>query len=129
MRILIIDDDIKVIQNLEIYFQRAHHTLEWRTFVENEDSLRKTLEAFEPTGVVVDYEMPNHKGAEVYRWIRNWDDTVPIVFYSRYGEDPDITLRMREAGASGRFTMMKSNAGRDAGRLLMLLERSEGAHG
>ncbi len=126
MRILIIDDDIDSIGYLELYFQRAHHTLEWRTFIENEQSLRETLESFQPTGIVVDYEMPKHKGAEIYRWIRNWNDSVPVVFYSRYGESPEICLRMREAGASTQMTVTKSNAGRDAGRVLMLLERSEG---
>ncbi len=124
MRILIIDDDLKTIEGLELRFKRSHHTLEWRTFIEDEKTLRETLESFDPDGIVVDFQMPRTSGGEVYRWIRHWREDVPVVFYTKYGLSPDVRLKMNQAGAPAHMIVSKSSVGRDAGLLLKLLERS-----
>jgi DNA-binding NarL/FixJ family response regulator len=119
MHILVIDDEINVVETMAVYIRGNYHTCTPLSHVEGEMALRDVLSKTQPDGVIVDYGMPV-EGAEVYRWIKTWNDGVKVVFYTSYANTP-MKLKMLEAGASEREIVEKREIASDIGRLLAVL--------
>ena len=120
MRILLIDDDVTVTDNLKIFLERSVHTVESLTWVEGQNMLKEFLDSFRPQGVILDYGM-SPLGTVIYRWVREWHDGVPIAFYTSYAQSPEYSKQMREAGARSNQIIEKSEVGLDIAPLLRAL--------
>ena len=57
MRILLIDDDMSVVENLTLFLRNDFHAVESLTYAKDRETLRLKLEQFSPDGVVLDYGM------------------------------------------------------------------------
>lgn len=125
MRILLIDDDPVVTENLAIYLEDEFHTIEKLHFVRLPEDLEKVLDSFQPEGIVLDFEIPPTGGQEIYGWIRGWSDEVRIVFYTRYAQSPDRRAKMLAVGATEQEIYLKREVGQDARELLSYLRGSE----
>lgn len=121
MRILLIDDDVTVTDNLKIFLEHSFHTVESLTWIDGREMLQGFLDNFLPHGVILDYGM-NPPGTEIYRWIREWREGVPIAFYTSYAQSPEYLRAMREAGARLDQIIEKSEVGLDISALLRALE-------
>lgn len=120
MRILLIDDDVTVTENLKIFLERSFHTVESLTWVESQQMLSEFLAGFRPQGVILDYGM-NPSGTVIYRWIREWHEVIPIAFYTSYAQSPEYLKEMRETGARPNQIIEKSEVGMDIAPLLRAL--------
>ncbi len=125
MRILLIDDDPVVTENLAIYLEDEFHTIEKLHYVRQADDLEKILESFQPEGIVLDLEIPPAGGQDIYAWIRSWSEEVRIVFYTRYAQSPDRRTKMLEVGATEEEIYLKREVGQDARELLSGLRGTE----
>jgi len=120
MRILLIDDDVTVTDNLRIFLEHGFHTVESLTWIDGPEVLRDFLDDFRPQGVILDYGM-SPSGTEIYRWIREWKE-IPIAFYTSYAKSQEHMRAMREAGARLHQIIEKSEVGLDISTLLRALE-------
>lgn len=119
MRIILIDDDFGVTENLGLYLNRSFHTVQALSWVEDAGSLRQILDDFQPEGVILDYGM-TPIGTDIYRWIKEWR-TVPIVFYTSYATSSEYLHDMTAAGARDDEIIEKREVGLDIPVLLRAL--------
>ena len=122
MRILLIDDDPAVTDILFEYLERQYLTPFSLNFFRSREDFDKQVQDFAPEGVILDFEMPGHDGCEVYTWIKAWNASVPIVFYTQYARSAEKTRRMREAGAKPGEIVQKQEVGSDMKSLLNILQ-------
>lgn len=126
MRVLLIDDDFSVVENLELYLSRSFHTVELRTWIDGQDDLVALLKEFRPQGVILDFGM-SPSGTEIYAWIKQWMEEqmdyplVPIVFYTSYANSPEYRKDMMDAGARKDQIIEKREIGLDVPVLLKAL--------
>jgi CheY-like chemotaxis protein len=97
MRILLMDDEISFIDNLLLYLEDRGHTVDFLTWVKDENHLREHLERVQPDGVILDFGM-EPQGDQLYRWIHRWNPATRIVFYTSYARSPEKRRIMEEAG-------------------------------
>lgn len=121
MRILLIDDEPGVTENLVEYLEDDLHHVEVLNYLGDEEHLRQTLQEFRPEGVILDYDMAP-SGAVVYEWIKRWEPSTPVIFYTKYATSPHQRTRMIEAGASESRILPKVEAADDVQRLIRALE-------
>ncbi|MEM7582493.1 MAG: response regulator [Acidobacteriota bacterium] len=124
MRILLIDDEPGVTDNLELYMRDDAHTIEVLNSIASRQELVRLLKEFQPEGVTLDFEM-DPSGEAVYDWIRAWSRAVPIVFYTKYAGSPIHKNRMLEIGAAADQIVAKGEAARDVTLLLQALRGAE----
>ncbi|HVT18791.1 MAG TPA: response regulator [Thermoanaerobaculia bacterium] len=120
MRILIIDDEFSVTENLELYLVREFHTVEAWSFVHSAEHLRERLDSFQPQAVILDFGM-EPSGVEIYKWVKDWQPSTPVVFYTSYGATPEFRLQMKQAGAQDYEIIPKREVGSDVKQLLDVL--------
>ena len=97
MRILLIDDEINFIDNLLLYLEDRGHTVDFLTWVKDNDHLREHLDRVQPDGVILDFGM-EPQGDQLYRWIHIWNQTTRIVFYTSYARSPEKLQLMEAVG-------------------------------
>ena len=120
MRILLIDDDVTVTDNLKLFLEHSYHTVEALTGIDGREMLEDLLDSFLPQGVILDYGM-SPSGVEIYRWIRQWKE-IPVAFYTSYARSQVHLREMIEAGARIDQIIEKSEVGLDISALLKALE-------
>lgn len=127
MRILLIDDEPGVTENLVEYLEEDHQ-VEVMNHVVDEKHLQQSLEEFRPEAAILDYDMvPN--GFALYGWIAAWRarepqrSSIQIVFYTKYAGSPWHREKMLEAGAQENQIVPKVEAADDVARLLRVLRR------
>ncbi|HYU34503.1 MAG TPA: response regulator [Thermoanaerobaculia bacterium] len=120
MRILLIDDDVTVTDNLKIFLEHAFHTVDSLTWIDGKEMLEDFLANFVPQGVILDYGM-SPSGTEIYRWIKQWK-MIPIAFYTSYAQSQEHLRAMTNAGARIDQIIEKSEVGLDISALLRALE-------
>ena len=125
MRVLLIDDDFGVGENLELYLSRLFHTVEFRSWIEGQEEIVALMEEFRPQGVILDFGM-SPSGTEIYTWITHWaqqkeQPLVPIVFYTSYANSPEYRKEMIEVGAREDQIIEKKEIGLDAPVILRAL--------
>lgn len=121
MRILLIDDDVTVVENLELYLRHDYfHAVESLTYVRDQEALTEVLRRFEPNGFVLDYGM-ERPGTEIYGWVRAWKPTVPIVFYTNYARSQERANMLR-VGAKEGHILEKREVGLDIEAILDALK-------
>jgi DNA-binding response OmpR family regulator len=125
VRVLLIDDDFSVVENLELYLSRSFHTVESISWIEGQDDLIALLEEFRPQAVILDFGM-SPSGTEIYEWIKQWTQRkkgvlVPIVFYTSYANSPEYRKDMMDAGAREDQIIEKREVGLDVPILLRTL--------
>ncbi|MEM7582884.1 MAG: response regulator [Acidobacteriota bacterium] len=123
MRILLIDDDPGITENLALYLEDGFHTVETLNYLSSLDDLGGTLQDFRPEGVVLDFDMAP-SGPEIYRWIRKWREDVPIVFYTQYAEKPSVRKEMLDLGIAEDGILTKRDAAWDVPDLVRNLRRN-----
>ncbi len=121
MRILLIDDEPGVTENLVEYIEDGSHRTEVLNWMDREgDRLREMLEEFRPEGAVLDFDMVP-SGVTVYGWIKDWSKAISVVFYTKYAGSPHHQVRMIDAGANPSEIVRKTEVGDDVPRLLNAL--------
>jgi DNA-binding response OmpR family regulator len=125
VRVLLIDDDFSVVENLALYLSRSFHTVEFRSWIEGQEELVALMEDFRPQGVILDFGM-SPSGTEIYDWIKHWarqkeQALVPIVFYTSYANSPEYRKDMMDAGAREDQILEKREIGLDVPVLLRAL--------
>lgn len=120
MHILIIDDEIAVIDNLALYLRYNDHTSMELTRIRDESALHAQLEEIQPDAVILDFGM-QPPGDVVYRWIKRWNDQMPVIFYTNYAESTAEHHRMRQSGAGEEEIIAKRDIGSDVGKILKVL--------
>lgn len=93
-KILIIDDDVRLVKNVETYLKDFGYRIE--AAFNGSDGLQK-VKSFLPDLIVLDLMMPGLDGLEVCREIRK-DNTVPIIMLTARGEESDVITGL-EMGA------------------------------
>ena len=125
MRVLLIDDDVSVVENLALYLSRSFHTVELRSWIEGRTALIEILKNFQPQGVILDFGM-SPSGTDIYDWIKSWtkevtQPLVPIVFYTSYANSPEYRRDMTAVGAREDQIIEKREVGLDVPVLLRAL--------
>ena len=135
-RVLVVDDDRRVLELLEIAF--SAHGFRVITAAEGEEAIQKAL-ADRPDLLVLDVRLPKKSGLEVCEALRRHpeDEQVPIILVSAAGET-DARLQGLAAGADdylskpfspkeliarSRRLLIRTAEGRDARRRAADLER------
>ena len=98
-KILIIDDDIKLIKNIEAYLKDFGYKIE--AALNGVEGLQKA-KSFQPDLVILDLMMPEMDGLEVCKEIRK-DNPVPILMLTARGKESDIVAGL-EVGADDYLT-------------------------
>lgn len=122
MRILLIDDELGVTENLELYLER-NHTVQAMHDFETRAEVESRLNRFNPDGVILDFEMPGlaYNGDTLFAWIRDWNEDVRIVFYTRYAQVAALRREMLNAGAQESEVIFKNEVANDIALLLRAL--------
>lgn len=98
-KILIIDDDTKLVKNIETYLNDFGYRTEGAyNGIEGLDKIK----SFNPDLVILDLMMPELDGLEVCRTIRR-DSALPIIMLTARGEESDIVSGL-EVGADDYLT-------------------------
>lgn len=98
-KILIIDDDAKLVKNIETYLNDFGYRTEGAyNGIEGLDKIK----SFKPDLVILDLMMPELDGLEVCRTIRK-DNPLPIIMLTARGEESDIVSGL-EVGADDYLT-------------------------
>jgi two-component system response regulator GlrR len=114
-RILIVDDDVKLLRLLAIRLQRAG----WRT--ETAESGRQALAMvprFRPEAVVTDVRMSGMDGMALFDAIHNQHPTLPVIILTAHGTIPDAV----EAAQRGVFAYLTKPF--DSEQLTATIERA-----
>ena len=98
-KILIIDDDARLVKNVETYLKDFGFNID--AALNGADGLKK-VKSSQPDMVVLDLMMPGLDGLEVCREIRK-DSTVPIIMLTARGEESDVVAGL-EVGADDYLT-------------------------
>lgn len=98
-KILIIDDDARLVKNIETYLKDFDYLTEYA--LNGIEGLQK-VKSFQPDLVILDLMMPELDGFEVCREIRK-DNPVPIIMLTARGEESDIVVGL-EVGADDYLT-------------------------
>ena len=109
MRILIVDDEEIVIENLTCFLNARGHTVSGMTWIDV-NQLQRQLDELEPWGVILDFEMAT-PGDVVFRRLREWRAHLPIVFYTKYALSPDRRIIMEGLGAKDNHIIPKKEIG------------------
>lgn len=125
MRVLLIDDDVSVVENLKLYLSHDFHTVEFRSWIGGQSDLVGILEIFRPQAVILDFGM-SPSGTEIYAWIKEWIEQgslppLPIVFYTSYANSPEYKSEMTTVGAREDQIIEKREVGLDIPVLLRAL--------
>ena len=120
MRILVIDDDVAVVENLTLFLRNEFHAVDSLTYIRDRETLQGKLEHFGPDGIILDYGMET-LGTEIYVWIRGWSVAAPIVFYTNYARSQERG-RMLEVGAIESEIIEKREVGLDMDLILKALK-------
>ncbi len=123
MRILMIDDEPGATETMCVYLEKAYCRVDILNYVTDSGHLGEALEQFQPEGVVLDYDMVP-KGFVLYGWIREWSESVPIVFYTKYADSPWHRDKMLDVGAAEDQIIAKVETANDVPRILRALKRS-----
>ena len=98
-KILIIDDDKHLVENVATYLKDFGYQIE--SSLNGMDGLKK-FESFKPDLIILDLMMPELDGIEVCREIRK-KSSVPIVMLTARGEESDVVSGL-EVGADDYLT-------------------------
>jgi DNA-binding response OmpR family regulator len=98
-KILIIDDDARLVKNLSTYLKDFNYQTE--AAYNGAEGLKK-IESFSPDLVILDLMMPEIDGLDVCREIRK-TRSVPVIMLTARGEEPDIVAGL-EVGADDYLT-------------------------
>ena len=98
-KILIIDDDARLVKNVETYLADFDYHIEGA--LNGMEGLEK-VKSFQPDLVILDLMMPKMDGLEVCREIRK-DNQVPIIMLTARGEESDVVAGL-EVGADDYLT-------------------------
>jgi two-component system OmpR family response regulator len=98
-KILIIDDDARLVKNVETYLADFDYHIEGA--LNGMDGLEK-VKTFQPDLIILDLMMPKMDGLEVCREIRK-DNQVPIIMLTARGEESDVVAGL-EVGADDYLT-------------------------
>jgi DNA-binding response OmpR family regulator len=98
-KILIIDDDIKLVRNIETYLKDFGYQTE--AALDGMEGLEK-VKSFQPDLVILDLMMPELDGLEVCKEIRK-DNQVPVLMLTARGKESDIVVGL-EVGADDYLT-------------------------
>lgn len=98
-KILIIDDDGRLVKNVQTYLRDFDYRIEWA--LDGAEGLQKVKE-FRPDLVILDLMMPELDGLEVLKEIRK-DNPVPIIMLTARGEESDKVACL-EVGADDYLT-------------------------
>lgn len=98
-KILIIDDDGRLVKNVETYLKDFGYRID--AAFNGSDGLQK-VKSFQPDLIVLDLMMPGLDGLEVCRQIRR-DNAVPIIMLTARGEESDVVSGL-EMGADDYLT-------------------------
>jgi DNA-binding response OmpR family regulator len=99
LKILIIDDDTHLVENVETYLKDFGYKIE--SALNGIDGLKK-VKTFQPDLIILDLMMPETDGLEVCREIRK-SSVVPIVMLTARGEESDVVSGL-EVGADDYLT-------------------------
>ncbi len=98
-KILIIDDDAHLVENVETYLKDFGYRTE--SALNGREGL-KQVESFQPDLIILDLMMPEIDGLEICREIRK-ASSVPIVMLTARGEESDVVSGL-EVGADDYLT-------------------------
>ena len=98
-KILIIDDDARLVKNVETYLADFDYHIEGA--LNGMEGLEK-VKSFQPDLIILDLMMPKMDGLEVCREIRK-DNQVPIIMLTARGEESDVVAGL-EVGADDYLT-------------------------
>ena len=98
-KILIIDDDARLVKNVETYLADFDYHIEGA--LNGMEGLEK-VKTFEPDLIILDLMMPKMDGLEVCREIRK-ENQVPIIMLTARGEESDVVAGL-EVGADDYLT-------------------------
>jgi two-component system OmpR family response regulator len=98
-KILIIDDDARLVKNVETYLADFDYHIEGA--LNGMEGLEK-VKTFEPDLIILDLMMPKMDGLEVCREIRKENQT-PIIMLTARGEESDVVAGL-EVGADDYLT-------------------------
>jgi two-component system OmpR family response regulator len=98
-KILIIDDDARLVKNVETYLADFDYHIEGAL---NGMAGLEKVKTFQPDLIILDLMMPKMDGLEVCREIRK-DNQVPIIMLTARGEESDVVAGL-EVGADDYLT-------------------------
>jgi DNA-binding response OmpR family regulator len=98
-KILIIDDDIKLVKNIETYLKDFGYQTE--AALNGIEGLQR-VKSFQPDLVILDLMMPEMDGLEVCKEIRK-DNPVPVLMLTARGKESDVIVGL-EVGADDYLT-------------------------
>jgi DNA-binding response OmpR family regulator len=98
-KILIIDDDARLLKNVETYLKDFGYQIEGA--LDGMEGLKK-IQSFQPDLVILDLMMPELDGLEVCKEIRK-DNAVPVIMLTARGEESDVVSGL-EVGADDYLT-------------------------
>ena len=92
-RVLIVDDEVAITENLAPFLERAG--FEVVVASDGEDGLRR-VGSFKPDLVVLDVLMPGLDGREVLRQLRRASNWVPVMLLTQIGESTERAMALEE---------------------------------
>lgn len=92
MKILIVDDEKNIRENLAKYFSLENIDT---TVASNGISAKKYLEEESFDLAIVDLKMPGMDGLELLKWINDKGPSIPVIIISAYGEIKDAVEAMK----------------------------------
>ncbi|MGI6551209.1 MAG: response regulator [Syntrophomonadales bacterium] len=99
-RVLVVDDQKGVRRLLEELFKKEGY--EVNVAVDGKDSVEK-VKAYPPDIVLMDMKMPNMNGLEASQEIIKYDQTIPIIMMTAYGE-MEVVQKALEVGVKKYIT-------------------------
>jgi CheY-like chemotaxis protein len=98
-RILLIEDEPAVHESAGRILGDTVEVGKPITAVKSREMLLRELTHQNPDGIILDLEVPP-SGTLIYKWIREWNKNVPIVFYTRHANTQRRLKEMLDVGAA-----------------------------
>lgn len=92
-RILLVDDETSITQNLTPFLTRSGYTV---TVATDGETALQQIASQRPDLIVLDVEMPRVDGRQVLRQLRRNNDPTPVILLTKFGEADERALALRE---------------------------------
>jgi CheY-like chemotaxis protein len=122
-KILLIDDEPAVHESARRILGDTVELGEPITAVKSREMLFRELTQQNPDGIILDLDI-HPGGTQIYKWIREWNENIPIVFYTRHADTGKKIQEMLDVGATFEDIFIKKESVRDFHDILNRFKKS-----
>lgn len=106
VKILFVDDEKGIREQVEIFFERQREGFEINTASDSEEAV-DLFKDEKYDAIISDYKLPEKSGIDLLKYVRRRDDEVPFIMLTGKG-DEDIAIKALNLGAD-RYFRKKTN--------------------